>query len=74
MNRYGLRDYGIYFKQSQTDDLLARLEEALADPALLKARGAEQQAHVTRTYSWDRVVDDYVSIFSGQEIESTSSR
>lgn len=73
MNRYSLREYGIYFRQSQTEDLLARLEEALNDPAGLRARGAAQKAHVTRTYSWDKVVDDYVAIFSGAEPQSMLS-
>lgn len=64
MNRYGLVEHGIYFAQSSVDDLLDKLEKALADPVWLRQRGAEQQAHVTKTYSWDRVVDQHIEIFA----------
>ena len=64
MNRYALGDCGIYFRQGDVDDLLARLERSLRDPAWLAAKGAEQHAHVTETYSWDKVVDDYVALFA----------
>lgn len=64
MNRYALEEHGIYFKQSNVDDLLAQLEHALADPAWLAGRGAAQKQHVTDTYSWDRVVDSHVEVFA----------
>ncbi|HEX8303059.1 glycosyltransferase family 4 protein [Sphingomonas sp.] len=63
MNRYVLEEHGIYFKQSDTGDLLAQMEHAIADPAWLREHGAAQQAHVRDTYSWDRVVDTHVEIF-----------
>jgi len=64
MNRYALEEHGIYFKQSDADDLLAQMERALADPAWLAERGAAQQKHIADTYSWDRVVDSHVEVFA----------
>jgi glycosyltransferase involved in cell wall biosynthesis len=64
MNRYALEEHGMYFRQSDTDDLLAQLERAIADPSWLAERGAAQQKHVADTYSWDRVVDSHVEVFS----------
>ena len=65
MNEFALRDTGIYFRKSDTDDLLAKLEWALANPEQLRAKGATQQAHVRDTYSWDRVVDSHIALFAG---------
>jgi len=64
MNQYGLREHGIYFRKSDVDDLVAKLEMAVADPDWLRARGLAQHNHVVETYSWDSVVDDYVSVFA----------
>ena len=64
MNRYALEEHGIYFRQSDTDDLLAQLQHAIADPEWLRTMGAAQQKHVADTYSWDRVVDSHVDIFA----------
>jgi glycosyltransferase involved in cell wall biosynthesis len=64
MNEYALRDTGIYFKQGDSEDLLRQLTRAVNDPEWLRASGARQQDHVTRTYSWDKVVDDYLAIFA----------
>ena len=64
MNRYALEEHGIYFRQSDTDDLLAQMQHALDDPEWIQARGRAQQAHVTDTYSWDRVVDSHVDVFA----------
>lgn len=64
MNRYALEEHGIYFRQSDTDDLLATLERALAEPEWLFREGQAQQKHVADTYSWDRVVDSHVDVFT----------
>lgn len=64
MNRYALEETGIYFRQSDIDDLLSQLERAVANPAWLGSMQVAQQQHVTDTYSWDRVVDSHVAIFS----------
>lgn len=64
MNRYALEEHGIYFRQSDVDDLLRQMERALAEPDWLATQGKAQQAHVTDTYSWDRVVDSHVEVFS----------
>jgi glycosyltransferase involved in cell wall biosynthesis len=65
MNQYGLREHGIYFRKSDVDNLLTKLQQALADPGWLRTHGDAQRRHVTETYSWDRVVDDYVRCFRG---------
>lgn len=64
MNEYALRDHGIYFRKSDTGDLLAKLEWALANPDDLRAKGAAQQQHVRETYSWDSVVDSHIDLFA----------
>jgi glycosyltransferase involved in cell wall biosynthesis len=66
MNRYALEEHGIYFKQSDTDDLFLQMERALADPEWLADRGRAQQRHVTDAYSWDRVVDSHVDVFASE--------
>jgi glycosyltransferase involved in cell wall biosynthesis len=64
MNEYALRDTGIYFKQGDSDDLLRQLTRAVEDPDWLRGAGERQRVHVTRTYSWDKVVNDYLEIFA----------
>jgi len=64
MNEYALRETGIYFRKGDSDDLLAKLTRAVSDSDWLRAAGARQRNHITQTYSWDRVVDDYLAIFA----------
>jgi glycosyltransferase involved in cell wall biosynthesis len=64
MNRYILEEHGIYFRQGDSEDLAAQLRRALDDPEWLGRLGAAQQRHVTETYSWDRVVDAHVELFT----------
>jgi glycosyltransferase involved in cell wall biosynthesis len=62
-NRYGLQDHGIYFAKSNIDDLVAKLEQALAQPGWLAAKGSEQSSFVKANFSWDRVVEEHLAIF-----------
>ena len=64
-NRYGLREHGIYFAKSNVDDLVAKLEQALAQPEWLAEKARGQADHVTANFSWDRVVDEHLAIFRG---------
>ena len=63
MNHYALEETGIYFRQGDVEDLRGQLQRALDDPNWLRERGAAQQAHVARTYSWDQVVRSHVALF-----------
>jgi glycosyltransferase involved in cell wall biosynthesis len=64
MNEYALRETGVYFKKGDAEDLLRQLTRAVADPDWLRSAGLRQKEHITNTYSWDRVVDDYLSVFA----------
>lgn len=62
-NRYGLQEHGIYFCKSSIEDLVAKLQRALAEPGWLAAKGVAQSRYVKANFSWDRVTEDYVAIF-----------
>ncbi|MBW6524020.1 glycosyltransferase family 4 protein [Sphingomonas sp. RHCKR47] len=64
MNRYALEEHGIYFAAGDADDLRRQLRRALDEPEWLRARAWAQQQHVTRTYSWERVTDQYCALFA----------
>lgn len=64
MNRYALEEHGIYFAAGDADDLRRQLRRALDEPEWLRVRGRAQQQHVTRTYSWERVTDQYCALFA----------
>jgi glycosyltransferase involved in cell wall biosynthesis len=66
MNRYALGEHGIYFAAGEADDLRDRLAAALAAPDALRVRAAAQQGHVADTYSWERVTDEYVRVFTAK--------
>ncbi len=62
-NQYILGDTGLYFQKGDAADAQRVLEEAVAYPEKLKARAAAQRERIVAQYSWDKVVDDHVSIF-----------
>lgn len=62
-NQYILGDTGLYFQKGDAVDAQRVLEEAVAEPEKLKARAAAQRERIVAQYSWDKVVDDHVSIF-----------
>jgi glycosyltransferase involved in cell wall biosynthesis len=62
-NQYILNDTGVYFRKGDTDDLQAVLSKALADPAELASKAEAQRTRITEKFSWDKVVDDHVTIF-----------
>lgn len=61
-NQFVLGERGIYFEQGNTGDLTTVLQSALADPELLRQRGAMQREHIVSTYSWDAVVRAYLEL------------
>jgi glycosyltransferase involved in cell wall biosynthesis len=63
-NRYGLQEHGIYFCKSSVEDLIAKLQQALVQSQWLAAKAAEQSRYVKANFSWDRVTEDHVAIFS----------
>jgi glycosyltransferase involved in cell wall biosynthesis len=73
-NRFVLQANGIYFQQGNSDDLKSKLENAINDPGLLRNFGNAQREHVTETFSWERVTDQYIRLFSGElECRGTSA-
>ncbi len=62
-NQYILGDTGIYFNKGDDADLQRVLEAAMADPEQLKARASAQRETIVAQFSWDKVVDDHVTIF-----------
>lgn len=64
MNREELKEHGIYFKKSDVDDLKRVLCRAINDQEWLREYGRRQQTYVQENYSWDSVVDQYLSVFA----------
>ncbi len=64
-NRYGIAQYGTYFRSGDTADLAAKLQWSLDAPDQLAERAAAGSQHVADEFSWDKVVDDHVQIFAG---------
>jgi glycosyltransferase involved in cell wall biosynthesis len=48
-------DCSISFRSQNVDDLRAKLEMLIRDPALVKSFEARARAHIQEHYSWDRV-------------------
>lgn len=64
-NRYGIAQYGTYFRSGDIADLAAKLQWSLDAPDQLAARATAGSEHIAEKFSWDRVVDDHVRIFAG---------
>jgi glycosyltransferase involved in cell wall biosynthesis len=62
-NRYVMGEFATYFKSGDVSDLAAKLNEALLEPAALKARAIAGGDHVTETFSWNAVVDQHEVLF-----------
>jgi glycosyltransferase involved in cell wall biosynthesis len=63
-NRYIMQNDGIYFTPGDSDDLLQVLEHAAAHPTILVDTAERQRAQIVTRFSWERVVDEHIALFS----------
>ena len=61
-NREVLQDAGIYF-QKDVGDLIEKISWALHRPDEIKRKGEEGRDIIKRSYSWEKVVDEYERLF-----------
>lgn len=62
-NRFIMENDGLYFEPGNSDDLLAVLERAVVDPITLANTAMRQRAQVASRFSWDKVVDEHITVF-----------
>ncbi len=63
-NRYGIAEYGTYFRSGDVADLTAKLQWSLDAPEELTERAAAGSQHVASHFSWDKVVEDHIATFT----------
>lgn len=63
-NSFGLGEHGIYFRSEDENDLHQKLRFALDEPEKVKEIAAAANERVVREFSWDKVVDQHVEIFT----------
>lgn len=62
-NRYVVGDTGLLFAKSNEDDLLAKLNWSLANPAVMKSNGLKGRDRAHREFSWQAVAKGFETIF-----------
>lgn len=70
-NRYGIAEFGTYFRSGDVDALNTALRWALDTPAELADRAVAGSQHIASRFSWDRVVDQHIEVFRGNPAELT---
>lgn len=73
VSREILGDIGIYAKLGSAEDLAAKLELALDDPALARRLGAAGRARALADFSWDQAIRRLESIY-GQALSPRPAR
>jgi glycosyltransferase involved in cell wall biosynthesis len=73
-NRYGIAEYGAYFRSGDAADLSAKLQWALDAPADLAERAALGSRHVASHFSWDTAVDRHIEVFRRDGIGKVETR
>ena len=64
-NRYGIVEHAMYFRCGDVADLSATLQRSLDAPERLAERAAAGSRHVADHFSWEKVVDAHIAIFTG---------
>ena len=62
-NLEGLGGHGYTFEAGNVDDLAARLEWLLANPAAVEQEFAGARQYVAASYNWDRTVDVFEGVY-----------
>lgn len=67
-NQYVMKESAMYFRKSDADDLKRVLERALLEPEYMRDLGYRGKLRVTEIFSWDKVTDDHLRIFHGEQL------
>lgn len=66
-NKYVVADTGLLFEKSNTEDLLIKLEWALANPEAMAENGRRGRQRALAEFSWDAVTEAYERVFQDAE-------
>jgi len=62
-------DHAVCFRKGDVDDLCAKLQVLLCDPARVQAYQNAAAPFILERYNWDRVVDQMLEIYEGHIVE-----
>ena len=62
-NRAAAGGAALMFEKNDYDDLLQKWQQVLSEPAAIEEWADKAYRHVVDHYRWDRIADQYLSIF-----------
>lgn len=63
-HREVMRDSGLFFKTSQQDDLRDKMQYLIDHPEVVKDYQAKAVARIAAAYTWNRIADQYETLFA----------